>query len=162
MILSPTNPLALVLAGLTLSLAAVVAWFGGSLTAYWIAAILVLVAALIPQSLLLGARRAAAPRQAARHLRAGRVRHHPLRRHHRVLDRPAHPHHRDQRRAGAHQGHRAREHRCDRVLAGPRSRARGAGDRRLPAGHHTRVADLAPGNGRLLAALDAAVGSQAG
>jgi regulator of protease activity HflC (stomatin/prohibitin superfamily) len=38
----------------------------------------------------------------------------------------------------------------------------GAGDRRLPAGHHTRVADLAPGNGRLLAALDAAVGSQAG
>ena len=53
MILSPTNPLALVLAGLTLSLAAVVAWFGGSVTAYWIAAILVLVAALIPQSLLL-------------------------------------------------------------------------------------------------------------
>ena len=53
MILSPTNPLALVLAGLTLSLAAVVAWFGGSVTAYWIAAFLVLVAALIPQSLLL-------------------------------------------------------------------------------------------------------------
>ena len=53
MILSPTNPLALVLAGLTLSLAAVVAWFGGSVTAYWIAAVLVLIAALIPQLLLM-------------------------------------------------------------------------------------------------------------
>ncbi|HTO60949.1 MAG TPA: slipin family protein [Bradyrhizobium sp.] len=53
MILSPTNPLSLVLAALALSLAAVVAWFGGSITAYWIAAVLVLIAALIPQSLLM-------------------------------------------------------------------------------------------------------------
>ncbi len=53
MILSPTNPLSLVLAALTVSLAAVVAWFGGSVTAYWIAAFLVLVAALIPQLLLM-------------------------------------------------------------------------------------------------------------
>jgi regulator of protease activity HflC (stomatin/prohibitin superfamily) len=56
MILSRTNPPALVLAGLTLLLAAVVAWLGhdaGSVTAYWIAAFLVLVAALIPQSLLM-------------------------------------------------------------------------------------------------------------
>ena len=49
MILSPTNPLSLVLAALTLSLAAVVAWLGGSVAAYWIAAVLVLIAALIPQ-----------------------------------------------------------------------------------------------------------------
>jgi regulator of protease activity HflC (stomatin/prohibitin superfamily) len=56
MILSPTNPLALVLAGLTLGAAAVVAWLGhdaGSVTAYWIAAFLVVVAALVPQSLLM-------------------------------------------------------------------------------------------------------------
>ena len=53
MILSPMNPLSLVLAALTLSLAAVVAWLGGSVTAYWIAAFLVLIAALIPQSLLM-------------------------------------------------------------------------------------------------------------
>jgi regulator of protease activity HflC (stomatin/prohibitin superfamily) len=53
MILSPTNPLSLVLAALTLSLAAVVAWLGGSVAAYWIAAVLVLIAALIPQLLLM-------------------------------------------------------------------------------------------------------------
>ena len=53
MILSPMNPLSLVLAALTLSLAAVVAWLGGSVTAYWIAAFLVLIAALIPQTLLM-------------------------------------------------------------------------------------------------------------
>jgi Flp pilus assembly protein TadB len=52
MILPPTNPPALVLAGLTLCIAAVVAWLGGSVTAYWVAAFFVLVAALIPQSLL--------------------------------------------------------------------------------------------------------------
>jgi regulator of protease activity HflC (stomatin/prohibitin superfamily) len=53
MILPPTNPPALVLAGLTLCIAAVVAWLGGSVTAYWVAAFFVLVAALIPQSLLM-------------------------------------------------------------------------------------------------------------
>jgi regulator of protease activity HflC (stomatin/prohibitin superfamily) len=56
MIVSTTNPLALVLAGLTLAIAAAAAWLGhdaGSVTAYWIAAFFVLVAALIPQSLLL-------------------------------------------------------------------------------------------------------------
>ena len=56
MILAPTNPPALVLAGLTLAIAAVIAWLGhdaGSVALYWIAAFFVLVAALIPQSLLM-------------------------------------------------------------------------------------------------------------
>jgi regulator of protease activity HflC (stomatin/prohibitin superfamily) len=56
MIMSPTNPPALVLAGLTLGIAAVFAWLGhdgGAVAAYWIAAFLALVAALIPQALLM-------------------------------------------------------------------------------------------------------------
>jgi len=53
MILSPMNPLSLLLAALTVSLAAVVAWLGSSVTAHWIAAFLVLIAALIPQTLLM-------------------------------------------------------------------------------------------------------------
>ena len=53
MILSPMNPLSLLLAALTLALAAVVAWLGSSVPAHWIAAVLVLIAALIPQTLLM-------------------------------------------------------------------------------------------------------------
>src|SRR5262245_66618267 len=56
MTLSPTNQPAIVLAALTLALAAIVAWLGhgaGSVAAYSLAAFLVLVAALIPRSLLM-------------------------------------------------------------------------------------------------------------
>ena len=56
MTLSPTNQPAIVLAVLTLALAAIVAWLGhgaGSVAAYSLAAFLVLVAALIPRSLLM-------------------------------------------------------------------------------------------------------------
>ena len=56
------------------------------------------------------------------------------------LGRPAHPDHRIQRRAGALQGHRAGEHRRGGVLADPRRRTRGAGDRRLPSARSQRVA----------------------
>ena len=62
---------------------------------------------------------------------------------------------------GALQGHRAGERRRRGVLADPRPRARRAGDHRLPPGHHPGGADLAARNGRLLAALDAAVRPQA-
>jgi regulator of protease activity HflC (stomatin/prohibitin superfamily) len=56
MTLSPINPLAILLAALTLAIAAFVAWLGhdsGSVAAYWLAAGLVLTAALITQALLM-------------------------------------------------------------------------------------------------------------
>jgi regulator of protease activity HflC (stomatin/prohibitin superfamily) len=56
MTLSPTNQPAIVLAALTLALAAIVAWLGhgaGSVAAYWLTAFLVLIAALIPRALLM-------------------------------------------------------------------------------------------------------------
>ena len=63
---------------------------------------------------------------------------------------------------GADQGHRAGQHRRRGVLADPRPRARRAGDHRLPPGHQPGGADLAARDGRLLAAVDAAVRPQAG